>query len=451
MMKIYTLSLAVALSLTASAMPTALSGNHYLSAISSQLSDETPRVSLSGDAGNDALLPEKMKRANAASSSIEGVYTITLGDYYLPNSVGQFDTECTLSLYKDHVQIACDVFVSKVFAHYTPSSGTLKFYSQGLGPVTVEGTTYHVSVESYRYDDATEKCVREDFTAHYDAESGVITIPEGHGILWGLYPNDEYEEAELIACEKVYDFESIERYDPNKGWSDAGTALFQDGWLLPVFDIDQLDYKNWYAVELQVNDENDALYRLVDPYRGLSPIADKNESTKTGYIVFDISDPEHVVFEAVEAGFANAEKGISQFYCSNILSSLAGANGFTPEEIVKRYGDRLSYTYVKDHVVYLDHGYNESTKTMNDACFGIQNNPYAGNVWKDGESSSALDMTTRIYMPGSPICSGVKTITEADETPVRYYTLQGIEIDNPVSGEVVICRKGSSSFKTIVR
>ena len=452
MKKIYTLPLAVALSLTASAMPTAFSGNLDLSTLSALVADDTPGTPLSESACNGVIIEKKASaNANDASSSIEGVYTITLGDYYMSNSVGQFEAECTLSLYKGHVQIECGEFVSKVFAQYTPQTGAMYFYAQGLGPVTVDGTTYYVATEPFRYDEESESCVRTDFTAYYDAESDAITIPEGYGILWGLYPNEEYEEEELIQHAKILEFESIERYDPNQGWSDAGIALFQDGWLLPVFDIDQLDYKNWYPVEIQVSDENDALYRLVDPYRGLCPIADKNESNKTGYIVFDISDPDHVVFEAVEAGFANADKGISQFYCSNILSSLAGGNGFTPAELVERYGDRLPYTYVKDHVVYLDNGYNESTKTMNDACFGVQNDPYAGNGWQNGESSSSLDMTTRIYMPGSPICSGIGKISEADEAPARYFTLQGIEIDSPVPGQIVICRKGGSSFKTIVR
>ena len=46
--------------------------------------------------------------------------------------------------------------------------------------------------------------------------------------------------------------------------------------------------------------------------------------------------------------------------------------------------------------------------------------------------------------------TGVEEITD-EESPVEYYTLQGIRVENPVSGKVYIRRQGSRSAKVMVR
>ena len=46
--------------------------------------------------------------------------------------------------------------------------------------------------------------------------------------------------------------------------------------------------------------------------------------------------------------------------------------------------------------------------------------------------------------------TGVEEITD-EESPVEYYTLQGIRVENPVSGNVYIRRQGSRSAKVMVR
>lgn len=47
--------------------------------------------------------------------------------------------------------------------------------------------------------------------------------------------------------------------------------------------------------------------------------------------------------------------------------------------------------------------------------------------------------------------SGVASITIDENTPVRYYNLQGIELTDPKAGSVVICRQGANVRKMIVR
>lgn len=47
--------------------------------------------------------------------------------------------------------------------------------------------------------------------------------------------------------------------------------------------------------------------------------------------------------------------------------------------------------------------------------------------------------------------SGVATIDADNNAPVKYYNLQGVEVANPESGSLVICRQGGDVKKMIVR
>ena len=47
--------------------------------------------------------------------------------------------------------------------------------------------------------------------------------------------------------------------------------------------------------------------------------------------------------------------------------------------------------------------------------------------------------------------SGVETpVADATEAPAEYFTLQGVRVDNPRPGTVVICRRGDKVSKILV-
>lgn len=50
----------------------------------------------------------------------------------------------------------------------------------------------------------------------------------------------------------------------------------------------------------------------------------------------------------------------------------------------------------------------------------------------------------------APDVAGIDSIVE-DDTDAAYYTLQGVRVDNPVSGQVYIVRKGNRICKAIAR
>lgn len=235
--------------------------------------------------------------------------------------------------------------------------------------------------------------------------------------------------------------------DPNEGWTSQGNATLTDGWLIPCFTTDDQRTMT-YEVELQKKDDAEGVYRLVDPYHGNFPYAMYNTSTKVGYIQFNVSDPDHVTFEAVPAGFANGQIGVTEFYCLNTLSLLAGAYEMNPADVADILGDQIPYTTYKDGIVTLTSTEVDGTWN-NDACFGIQNDPFGGYGWTSDDNKSC-NMFAKIVFPG--VTDAISNVTVSDsDAPVRYYNLQGVELAMPAAGSVVIRVQGDKAVKTIVK
>lgn len=255
--------------------------------------------------------------------------------------------------------------------------------------------------------------------------------------------------------------------NPNEGWTSIGNATFIDPWVLPHYGIDQ--YGQPYEVELQQNDADENIYRLVDPYRGNCPVADRNSSTAAhGYIQFNVTDPDHVSFDIVEAGYADAQAGISKFYCTNTLGYWSGYFSMEPDFIVTGLGDVMPYTTFKDGVVTLSTmtSVNEETGTeriLYDACFGIQGAPQAGYSWFDSNDVQ-LDMTGKIIFPSATGDNGGDEEEEEEEeeesgldylksdadSDCIYFNLQGIPVSHPNAG-VYVMRKDGKYTKVMVK
>lgn len=239
--------------------------------------------------------------------------------------------------------------------------------------------------------------------------------------------------------------------DPNEGWRDYGTATFQDGWLLPVYGIDQTKPENWYEVPVQVKEDNPNIYRLVDPYHSKDcPIAQYNKSEKVGYIQFDVTDPDHVRFDIVSCGMAEPALNMTTMYLYNTLTSYMHNMGLSAEEVVDVLGESLPYTTFKDGVVSAT-GYitDPQNGIQYDCCVGSQLNIYASQRWKviGGEMAN---MSTVITLPPLASIDAVGSDANAD-APVEYFNLQGMRVAQPAAGQVVIRRQGTEVSKILVR
>ena len=191
-----------------------------------------------------------------------------------------------------------------------------------------------------------------------------------------------------------------------QSWTDVGEATLVDGWVLPMFGIDQMQPKNQYKVLLQKSTSNEGLYRLVNPYMS-GPVANlNNHETKTGYIEFDVSDPDHVVFNKKAAGFAymdpnDGEKRFNEFYCVNDLGyKMINYTSYTKEQLISMLGDYMSFTTFKDGVVKLDYFDYGDGDIVYDAHYGTDEKPTCYGYWT-GPDDKPINMKARIIFPGA--------------------------------------------------
>lgn len=421
----------------------------------------------------------KAKRATAAKAAtaaadISGDYTFTLGDIYFgTNSAGIIDEDGTIAVEDGVAVISSEYFMTDVFALYDEATSTISFLSLPLGGVELQdGSTVYMKFEPTAWSEDAGVYV-EEYSVTFNAETGTITFPADHGFSWKPYTDEEYT-VPMSSYFDLFDVISMVKVnpnaDPNEGWTSLGNALMSDGWGLPLIDIDQTDEENWVEVELQQNNENGNLYRLVNPYQGSHPLAEYNTCTKNGYIEFDVTDPEHVVFSPVEAGLTVDAAGVSKFYCMNTLTSIMGYYQTDAATIIGIFGNEIPYTTFKEGILTLgsslepvateeyaaEDGTGEGDaepemEWVSDACFGIQGDIYAGYGWTDNSGKSA-NMATTIYFPGAHDKDGVANVNIADaKAPVKYFNLQGMPVAAPAKGQVVIRVQGDKAQKTLVK
>lgn len=451
MNKFYILTLVAAVSFSASAQKQLALHEATLSKTKVE-SPAVKKIAVSKDGltRNDAL-----RVAAKAATDVAGEYEITLGDYYFEDSVGEVTTDCSVSRNGNKLVFDSDYFAFSIEATYDEASATITFENSKLGLCNLGNAQYYIEFLPFLYDwtlnQGNGQVVELDkLEAKFDAQAAAITVPADHGFGWRAYTDAAYNSLagwvdifDLVGLEKV-----VEPENPNEGWTSLGKATLMDGWLCPAFGIDQTLEDNWYKVELQQNDDNKNLYRLVDPYHGDSPVAFYNQTSKSGYIQFDVTDPDHVVFTPVTAGFACAELEISKFYCINTLTSFTEYLGASVEETLATLagaGANIPFTTYKDGVVTLESTLSEG-KWMNDACFGIQQDPAAGYGWQDSEGTT-VNMASKIFFPGVTEAGIGNVDAEADNSPARYFNLQGVEIAKPAPGSVVIRVQGGKANK----
>ena len=223
-------------------------------------------------------------------------------------------------------------------------------------------------------------------------------------------------------------------FDPNEGWEDFCTAVFEDGWVLTAYNIQGvpvLPADMPWTVNVQKSLTEEGTYRLDNPYKAAECPIPAEVVKDNGYIVFSLSEPEFViVFPQI---FSGAMTGSNKICCTNYA------------------GHYLSLGYSKETIInagLTSSTYDEETHVINIPECGF-NFPGAADkyyTWSDADNQSLADnMNTTITL--SRGTSAIANV-EADDTnaPVVYYNLQGVRVENPANG-VFIRVQGSQVTK----
>lgn len=385
-------------------------------------------------------------RAGGLTYNLEGLWTFQLGDYYFDTSaIGPIFENFQATLDEENYVVfePESNYIMPFIGWYYDVENLVVFEKILLGTTNVNGRKVYVFQQPYVYNyDLDEIEYFDDIQSLFYVDAGVIEFAADNGIAWLGYLDEE--GTDFLGYFDIYDLESareiIEEND-DEDWTDIGDATFIDGWVIPGFYADQFQFP--YQVPAQQNKENPNLYRLVGPYHH-GPVAEVNQAQNTGYIKFDISDPEHVVFYQVDSGFSNFDLWQLRFYCYNQLGSylMQAPEGVTLNSLIQQLGDEIPYTTFKDGVVKLSYKDIPSQDLrLYDANFGNQIKPLGGYMWTD------VSMLASITLPSA----GVDSLVSDEFGETQYYNLQGQKVINPEPGQILIKRQGKNSSKIVFK
>lgn len=238
-------------------------------------------------------------------------------------------------------------------------------------------------------------------------------------------------------------------FRPSEWQKTAQQVDFQDdGFMSAFFTNAQLTAPGPSKVDLYVNRENPKQYLLMNPYASSDEWKSypyRPADAENGYIIFDLTDPYCVPMAiTVNSGFYDDEG--DQTYAYNTEGNYYYNLGWSTESIQEQFlpaGVPLSE-------------YDETTRmvTLTNLYWGYHDNTLAGYAWiqEDG-AGNRIPVETFIYvtMPENITFDGISDVEMNENAPVRYFNLQGMEVINPVKGQLVIKTQGNKVQKVIVK
>lgn len=219
---------------------------------------------------------------------------------------------------------------------------------------------------------------------------------------------------------------------PTSVWEDAGIATLFDGGFftpLPRFGI---GFKTPVEVALERSTETEGLYRLVHPWS--SYFGKEIDS----YLEFDISDPECVIIPTQSTGVVDEELGLASV--QNFVGMYI-ANGFGVDDAMAA----ITPGTEGKHICTYDDKNKVVIMPVNAAFTTFAKD--ADGYYNVGRNYGAAD--SYIVMPGGSAVGGIDNVLNDGTAVTRYYNLQGMPIENPAPGQLVIRRAGSTTSKVV--
>lgn len=248
-------------------------------------------------------------------------------------------------------------------------------------------------------DDVHELAVGEPVTEMFKSQG------PGNYVMMGVTYDTEGEPMELDYVQ----FEvtgAVE--DPNLGWSDLGSADFADGWVMAAFSrggVPIVVADEMFPVDIQQNDDDPTLFRMVQPWGENFPIASLNAYPKKRNIEFVIDGTDYVCFEEQLSGYGTANWG-GELSIGNLTGYLRGknpdaSNATIANAIKTNYPDELST-------------YEDGVLTVPEPMFGAPGvgDGTFGYTWKNIQASV-------MYMPDVP--ANVKALNKAKRVAAPKY------------------------------
>lgn len=218
-------------------------------------------------------------------------------------------------------------------------------------------------------------------------------------------------------------------YTPSsrEGWTSLGKGKFTSDMFESLFDLSAPTYE----VEVERNNANPALIRIVNPYNIDYPYTEELEAiTVDGFdlfVVFDTTDPAKVFFKPTNLGID---------FGGGWWTSMT--YGYFVEAINGKVASDNSFGKLENGVITFP------PKSVLTTCPNISALGGQDGSWYYGNGSGSMSLTI-------PVSTAVESVATAHNSECEYFNMQGIKIAAPEKGTMVIERSGNSVIKKLIR
>ncbi len=441
MKKLYTIAMAAAVTMTASAITRQQASGDPVKFNRFQATAEQT-VTLGGSAVTKA--PAKASAFNSIAD-VEGEYVWSYYQLIKPGGSQSGIVEFTIldeatGLVQIDGLFSSTIGLGSVTATYDVEAGTLTVPNRQYLGIDNWGDPDYFYFKALGEDGFTIDGAIDAESVVVAVEGSTFTFADDIVIAVGDPDNEDLGWWELAALNEFTKYVEPSDTPDLEDWTTFTTATMIDGWIIPALTYNDGSYADPEDFPLTVsvarNNENPNLLLIENPYLQSSgfPLS----GTSEGYIVLDITDPDFVlVMPEVYSGFTN---GSNRVYCFNIEGYWTSM-GYTKEDIVADFeGEIDEWSNMTE----------EGTNTIISIPTCRFNYPTALDkmyVWTDRGDA----MKATITIEGTVGIDNVIVANEDVNAPVEYFTVQGARVDNPQAGSIVIRRQGSQVSKVIVK
>lgn len=229
--------------------------------------------------------------------------------------------------------------------------------------------------------------------------------------------------------------------DDSAEWTTLGTGKLTSDFLESLFTIDP----STVDVTVQESNSTPGLYRVLDPFATVAyPLNDSEADFDSEYghhMIIDATDPDGVLMPPFDTGLTwNFASGMTHFICMSEGSYQMEVVGNTKLGILKGKG---LLGKLQNKVV---------TFPVNGLRIHSNNWPQFGGPL--GAILSCGNGAFSLTIPESGQGSGVEGVsidsTATTSAPV-YYNLQGVRVERPASGQLLLERRGTTVVKRLMK
>jgi hypothetical protein len=223
--------------------------------------------------------------------------------------------------------------------------------------------------------------------------------------------------------------------DESANWKTIGNGSYNEGFFREMLSIDIFGGLAM-NVEYQEHKQIPGYLRIVNPYRSVSALSQYTDSINDHYlyIIALNNGNSPVCIEPSSPGVYN------DYYGYSIVRSVS-------------YDDFIEYRADNTYVPNANYAatFNKETNTIK---FPANSLLTAFPYLDDGEYMIVDENAYfSAILPAGYEVAGVKDVANVidENAPVEYFNLQGVRVDNPTPGQLVIRRQGGVSTKVIVK